>query len=82
LNDEIVVKKPGAVSYLGGGCGCFGALMLIGGVATLVGIPTGAYNGSVVTQAAIGGGTGTCVGLLVFVVGMAGWFMGKKKVVI
>ena len=82
MNDEIVVKKPGVVSYLGGGCGCLGALTLIGGIVTLVGIPTGAYNGSVVTQAAIGGGSGTCLGFMIFVVGMVGWFMGKKKVII
>lgn len=82
MSDEIVIRKPGVVSYLGGACGCFGLLTMLGGGGMLVAIPMGAFNYSVEAQVAIGGATSACLGFGILLVGIVGWFLGRKKVVI
>lgn len=80
MDDDITLKKPGPLSYVGCGCAGIGALIFVAGLGTLAAMAMGAFNYSVEGQAGIGGGCGLCAGLAVLGIGAALWSFGKKDV--
>ena len=71
--------NSGILKGVGGGCGALGCLSTLIGLGAFAAVAAGAFNYSVEGQAMAGGGSCLCTGIVMLIVGIALFLVGRKK---